>query len=42
MPKIVDAEVQRDEIRDAARRVFAERGVRGTGLAPVAAAAGMG
>ncbi len=42
MPKIVDAENQRDEIRDAARRVFAERGVRGTGLAHVADAMGMG
>ncbi|MBJ19210.1 MAG: TetR/AcrR family transcriptional regulator [bacterium] len=42
MPKIVDADRQRDEIRNAARVVFAERGVRGTGLAHVAAAAGMG
>ncbi len=42
MPKIVDAEVQRQEIRDAARAVFARRGVRGTGLAHVAEAAGMG
>jgi AcrR family transcriptional regulator len=42
MPKIVDAEIQRGEIRSAARRVFAERGVRGTGLAHVADAVGMG
>lgn len=42
MPKIVDAELQRDAIRGAARRVFARRGVRGTGLAHVAKAAGMG
>lgn len=42
MPKIVDAESQRDEIRDAARKVFAERGVRGTGLTHVADSIGMG
>ncbi len=42
MPKRVDAAVQRREIRDAARRVFAHRGVAGTGLAHVAEAAGMG
>jgi len=42
MPKIVDADIQRDEIRAAARRVFAQRGVRGTGLTHVAEAAGMG
>ena len=42
MPKLVDARVQRAEIRDAARRVFSRRGVAGTGLAHVAAAAGMG
>jgi AcrR family transcriptional regulator len=42
MPKIVDARAQRQEIRRAARRVFARRGVRGTGLAHVAGAAGMG
>lgn len=42
MPKVVDANSQRDEIRAAARRVFALRGVRGTGLAHVAEAAGMG
>jgi len=42
MPKVVDAESQRGEIRAAARRVFAEHGVRGTGLAHVAEAVGMG
>ena len=42
MPKLVDAAVQRGEIRDAARRVFARRGVSGTGLAHVAREAGMG
>lgn len=42
MPKVVDARSQRVDIRAAARRVFAERGVRGTGLAHVAEAAGMG
>jgi AcrR family transcriptional regulator len=42
MPKVVDATSQREEIRSAARRVFAERGVRGTGLAHVAQAVGMG
>lgn len=42
MPKVVDAASQREEIRAAARDVFARRGVRGTGLAHVAAAAGMG
>ena len=42
MPKIVDAGVQRREIRRAARRVFTRRGVAGTGLAQVARAAGMG
>jgi TetR/AcrR family transcriptional regulator len=41
MPKIVDAEDQRARIRGAARKVFAERGVRGTGLAHVAEAARM-
>jgi len=41
MPKIVDAEAQRGEIRTAARRVFAVRGLRGTGLAHVAEEAGM-
>jgi AcrR family transcriptional regulator len=42
MPKLVDAAAQRREICDAARRVFAHRGVAGTGLAHVAEAAGMG
>jgi AcrR family transcriptional regulator len=42
VPKIVDADQQRSKIREAARRVFAERGVRGTGLAHVADAAQMG
>ena len=42
MPKVVDATSQREEIRAAARQVFARRGVRGTGLAHVAEAAGMG
>lgn len=42
MPKIVDAEIQRNEIRAAARVVFAQRGVRGTGLTHVAEALGMG
>jgi AcrR family transcriptional regulator len=42
MPKIVDAEKQREEIREAARRVFAARGVGRTGLAHVAEAARMG
>ncbi len=42
MPKQVDAAAQRREIRQAARRVFARRGVRGTGLGHVARAAGMG
>jgi len=41
MPKVVDAQAQRREIRVAARRVFAQRGVRGIGLSHVAAAAGM-
>ncbi len=41
MPKIVDADDQRTRIRRAARRVFAARGVRGTGLAHVAEAASM-
>lgn len=41
MPKVVDAENQRAQIRAAARQVFARRGVRGTGLAHVAEAAGM-
>jgi AcrR family transcriptional regulator len=42
MPKIVDAAAQRREIRDAALEVFAERGLKGTGLTHVAEAAGMG
>ena len=42
MPKLVDAAGQRRAIRSAAREVFARRGLRGTGLAHVAAAAGMG
>jgi AcrR family transcriptional regulator len=42
MPKVVDSGVQRREIREAARRVFAKRGVAATGLAQVADAAGMG
>lgn len=42
MPKIVDADLQREDIRTAARKVFAQRGVRGTGLGHIATAAGMG
>jgi AcrR family transcriptional regulator len=42
MPKLVDPAEQRREIRGAARRVFARRGVAGTGLTHVAEAAGMG
>jgi AcrR family transcriptional regulator len=42
MPKLVNATDQRHAIRQAARRVFARRGVRGTGLTHVAEAAGMG
>jgi len=42
MPKIVDGEAQRRDIRDAARHVFAKRGVTGTGLAHVAHHLGMG
>ena len=41
MPKVVDPAIQREDIRSAARSVFARRGVRGTGLAHVAEAAGM-
>jgi AcrR family transcriptional regulator len=41
MPKIVDAAAQRAAIREAARTVFARRGLKGTGLAHVAAAAGV-
>jgi AcrR family transcriptional regulator len=42
MPKIVDAGEQRRAIRRAAHRVFARRGVKGVGLAHVAAEAGVG
>ncbi|TDJ05786.1 MAG: TetR/AcrR family transcriptional regulator [Deltaproteobacteria bacterium] len=42
MPKIVAAAAQRRQIRLAARRVFARRGVARTGLAQVAERAGMG
>lgn len=42
MPKQVDATAQRQQIRRAARRVFARRGLAGTGLAHVARAARMG
>ena len=42
MPKVVDADAQQREIRRAVRKVFARRGVVGTGLARVAEAAGMG
>jgi AcrR family transcriptional regulator len=42
MPKLVDRVEQRREICDAARQVFARRGVAGTGLTHVAEAAGMG
>jgi AcrR family transcriptional regulator len=42
MPKIVDAAIQRGEIRAAARQVFARHGVRGAGLGRVAELAGMG
>jgi AcrR family transcriptional regulator len=42
MPKIVDADRQREEIRQAALRVFAARGVDRTGLTHVADAARMG
>jgi AcrR family transcriptional regulator len=42
MPKVVDGVALRAEIRDAARRAFATRGVAGTGLSHVAAEAGMG
>ena len=41
MPKVVDADEQRALIRGAARAVFARRGVAGTGLAHVAAQAGV-
>lgn len=42
MPKIVDPERQREEIRRAALEVFAREGLAGAGLARVAHAAGMG
>jgi len=42
MPKIVDAVAQRSAIRRAARRVFSQRGVAGTGLAHVAREARIG
>jgi TetR/AcrR family fatty acid metabolism transcriptional regulator len=42
MPKVVDGIAQRADIRSAARRAFASRGVAGTGLAHVAQEAGMG
>jgi len=42
MPKIVDRNVQRKAIRNAARRVFARRGVEAVGLIHVAKAAGIG
>ena len=42
MPKVVDAAVQRQQIRRAAQRVFARRGAAATGLVHVAEAAGMG
>jgi TetR/AcrR family transcriptional repressor of nem operon len=42
MPKIVDRELQRQDIRRAARRVFARRGVETVGLVHVARAAGIG
>jgi TetR/AcrR family fatty acid metabolism transcriptional regulator len=42
MPKLIDAAEQRRQIREAARAVFARQGLRGTGLAHVARAAGMG
>ncbi len=42
MPKIVDTAEQRRAIRRAAQSVFTRRGIKGTGLAHVAEAAGMG
>lgn len=42
MPKIVDPDKQRAEIRSAASRVFAARGVKGTGLEHVARHMGVG
>ncbi|MEN8184092.1 MAG: TetR/AcrR family transcriptional regulator [Myxococcota bacterium] len=42
MPKVVDAQAQRRQIRSAAQHVFSRRGVSGTGLTHVAEAVGMG
>jgi len=42
MPKIVDIPEQRRDILQAARKVFAQKGVQGTGMKHVAEAAGMG
>lgn len=42
MPKVVDHESLRRQIRTAALEVFATRGVKGTGLAHVAEAMGVG
>ncbi len=42
MPRIVDSAARRGEIRAAALRVFARRGVASTGLVAVAEAAGVG
>ncbi|RMF22212.1 MAG: TetR/AcrR family transcriptional regulator, partial [Deltaproteobacteria bacterium] len=42
VPKVVDHEELRSHIRTAARRVFARRGLAGTGLKHVAREAGMG
>ncbi len=42
MPKVVDRTEQRRFIREAAKTVFARRGISGTGLSHVAAEAGMG
>jgi TetR/AcrR family fatty acid metabolism transcriptional regulator len=41
VPKVVDAAEQRARIREAAREVFARRGMTATGLAQIAAEAGM-
>jgi AcrR family transcriptional regulator len=41
MPRVVDEQQKRQEIREAARRVFSKRGLAGTGLTHVAAAAGV-
>jgi len=42
MPKVVDPEKQREEIREAAWRVFSARGLKGTGLEHVAREMGVG